>query len=114
MPFDLLKNYIFKLSNLLIFAGLHEPDGTSTSGISTVNSTAAMAAGSINLVGGAAALQHAHMAAAAAAHAHHAQRGDTLATTSHFSLQHDQLREENQRLLTQIVDVQRNFQVMIV
>ena len=48
----------------------------------------------------------------AAAHAHHAQRGDILASTSHFSLQHEQLREENQRLLTQIVDVQRSFQVV--
>ena len=73
-----------------------------------------MAAGSVGgglgLIGGAvggAELQHAHLAAAAAAHAHHAH-----ASTSHFSLQHEQLREENQRLLTQIVDVQKNFQVM--
>ena len=66
--------------------------------------------GGFGLIGGGvggAELQHAHLAAAAAAHAHQVQR-----STSHFSLQHDQLREENQRLLTQIVDVQRNFQVI--
>ena len=55
------------------FEGQHEPDGTSTSGVSTVNSTAAMAGGAVGgggggslgfIGGGGAELQHAHLAAA--------------------------------------------------
>jgi hypothetical protein len=33
--------------------------------------------------------------------------------TDHFSHQHDQLREENSRLLSHMVDVQRNFQELL-
>ena len=52
--------------------GQHEPDGTSTSGVSTVNSTMAIAGGAVGgggggglgPIGGAAELQHAHLAAA--------------------------------------------------
>ena len=67
----------------------------------------AVGGGGLGLVGGGVGGAELHLAATAAAHAHHFQR-----STSHFSLQHEQLREENQRLLTQIVDVQRNFQVI--
>ena len=52
-----------------------------------------------------------HLPQSAASAHHDVLLGGSAAAVGHFALQHEQLREENQRLLTQIVDVQKNFQV---